>query len=145
MSKIIQYNDTYKEELFKFINSSFCVAKGKNFILGNEFKFLTQGKKKIKGDVFVYLEVDKDNKIEGVAAIAKEGLIVNLSTDDKDLGNLNNLLKKAIDTAKTLKLDKIEAYVNAKDILYFNNNGFKSIRYLSQETDYNFLVRKTII
>lgn len=142
MSKIIQYNDTYKEELFKFINSSFCVTKGKNFILSNEFKFLTQGKKKIKGDVFVYLEVDKDNKIEGVAAITKEGLIVNLSTDDKDFGNL---LKKAIDTAKTLKLDKIEAYVNAKNILYFNNNGFKSIRYLSQETDYNFLVRKTII
>lgn len=144
MCRIVQYGDKYKDELFKFGNSGIILIKDKTFILSTEFKIFTQGNKKIKSDYFVFLDINKNNLINGVIAINKEGNICYLSTLDKEFRNVGPLINKGEEELSEYNILYIEGMVNAKNILLFNDLGFKSVRYVSSEPEYNFLVRRKV-
>lgn len=144
MNRIIEYSDDYKEELFKYGNSGVILIKDKGFVLSSEFKIFTQGNKKLKSDYFMFLEINDNKTLNGIIAVNKKGTISYLSTTDKEFKNLPELIEKCEEVVSEYGIKYLEGTTNAKNILILNKLGFKSIKYLSNEADYNFLVRKRI-
>ena len=144
MNRIIEYSDDYKEELFKYGNSGVVLIKDKGFVLSSEFKIFTQGNKKLKSDSFMFLDINDNKTLNGIIAVNKEGIISYLSTTDKEFKNLPDLINKCEEVASDYHMKYLEGTTSAKNILILNNLGFKSIRYLSNEPEYNFLVRKRL-
>ena len=92
----------------------------------------------------MFLDINDNKTLNGIIAVNKEGIISYLSTTDKEFKNLPDLINKCEEVASDYDIKYLEGTTSAKNILILNNLGFKSIRYLSNEPEYNFLVRKRL-
>lgn len=144
MKNIVDYKDSYKDEVTRFASNGIVIARAPDFNLGNEFKFLMSQPKNQKSDTKFFICVNNDKKPVGAIGFNKSGeiLIIATAKTDADFA-LDVFLKKCDELIANNKYDKISAVVDVKYIERFNKSGFKSVRCFEKIGEqFNFVVEK---
>ena len=122
MNRIIEYNDDYKEELFKYGNSGVVLIKDKGFVLSSEFKIFTQGNKKLKNDHFMFLDINDNKTLNGIIAVNKEGIV-----DFKSIEWIENSHNTGIiNDLKIIIPEIFKNQINEYHFIYDEQNQLKS-------------------
>ena len=146
MKCVVEFKDEYKDDIARCASLGVMVSKHPNFNLSNEIGIFVNTNKILKSQYKFYVSLDSKNNPNGAICIDKQGDVLLLATAKSETeDSLTKLLQKCDELLAQKKYGSIIARVDVKFILSFNDAGYKTIKFLEDETSqFKFLVKKVL-